>query len=84
MASYLVEVYVPRVSRAELRSLEDRLRGAADAVSRSGTPVRHVRSVHVPDDETCFHFFEAASATAVHAAGRGAGVIFDRVAEAVT
>jgi hypothetical protein len=83
MASYVVEAYLPRLTREELRSFEQRLRRAAEIVSRSGTPIEHVRSVHIPDDETCFHFFEAASAEAVGAAGTHAGLVFDRITEAL-
>lgn len=36
------------------------------------------------NDETCFQFFEAASATAVSAAGKRAGLDFDRITEALT
>lgn len=83
MPSYVVEAYLPRLSREELNAYEQRLRRAADLVSRTGTPVAHLRSVHLPDDETCFNFFEAASAEAVGAAGRQAGLVFDRIAKAL-
>lgn len=83
MASYVAEAYLPRLSREELSSFEQRLRRAAQIVSRSGTPVEHVRSVHVPDDETCFYFFEAVSAEAVGAAGKQAELVFDRITEAL-
>lgn len=83
MASYVVEMYIPRLNREELSSLERRLRGAARTVSRRGARVEYVRSVHVPGDETCFHFFEAASVEAVDAAGKQAGIVFDRIAEAL-
>jgi Protein of unknown function (DUF4242) len=83
IASYVVEAYIPQLSREELRSFEQRLRRAAELVSRKGTPVEHLRSVHIPADETCFHFFEAVSADAVAATGKQAGLAFDRIAEAL-
>lgn len=83
MARFVVETYLPRLTRSELRALRQRLRRAAEDASRGGQPVRHVRSVHVPDDETCFHFFEAGSAQAIEAAGAKAGIVFDRIAEAL-
>jgi hypothetical protein len=83
MPSYVVETYLPRLSREQLSSFEQRLRRAAEIVSRNGTPVEHVRSVHIPDDETCFHFFEATSAEAVGAAGEQAGLVFDRITQAL-
>ena len=45
--------------------------------------MRYVRSIHIPEDETSFHLFEAESAHFVHRAGRRAGVGFDRIAEGV-
>jgi hypothetical protein len=83
MPSYVVEAYLPRLSREELSLLEQRLRRAAEIVSRNGTPIEHVRTVHLPDDQTCFHFFEASSAEAVGAAGKQAGLDFDRITEAL-
>ena len=39
-----------------------------------GTAVRHIRTAFVPDDETCFHFFEATSEAAVVQACERAGI----------
>ena len=49
-----------------------------------GTPVRYLRSLFVPDDETCFLLYEAASAEAVRETVRRAGLAFERITEAVT
>jgi hypothetical protein len=49
--------------------------------SRAGVPVRFVRAFFVPDDETCFLVFEAASAGDVQAAALLAGLRFEHVAE---
>jgi Protein of unknown function (DUF4242) len=78
--SYLVEVYQPRTG-ADVAAT--RARSAADAVSRAGTPVRYIRSIFVPDDETCFHVFESSSKEAVLAATERAAFAFPRIAEAV-
>jgi Protein of unknown function (DUF4242) len=80
MRSYLVEVYQPRIGADAAAA---RARSAADAVSRAGTPVRYVRSIFVPEDETCFHVFEAPSAAAIVEASRRASVPFLRVTEAI-
>ncbi len=47
---------------------------AAGELVREGTPVRYVRMTFLPDDETCFHIFEAASEEAVGEACRRAGI----------
>ena len=82
MADFLVEVYTPRLDGAALAKLVARLKAVAETMSAE-TPVTHLRSIHVPEDETCFHLFEAESAEVVYEAGRRAGLTFDRVAAAV-
>ena len=83
MPSYLVEVYLPR-SRAHDASVSARrVRAAAESLSREGEPIRHVRTTFLPDDETCFHVFEAGSAEVVEAAVGRAGLGRARVVRAV-
>ena len=82
MPVYLVETYLTRHGARDLDSLRERVRRAAEELSRDGLDVRHLRSVFVPADETCFHLFDAASAAAVQAAGERAAIAFDRVSEA--
>lgn len=84
MAEFMVELYAPRADRAALRARAEQARRAAEEVSREGTPVRYVRSIFVPDDETCFLLYEAERAADVEQAARRACVQFDRVAEALT
>jgi hypothetical protein len=79
MRSYLVEVYEPRRGATTAAS---RARSAAEAVSRAGTQVRYVRSIFVPEDETCFHLFESSSREAVAAVAERAAFVFARIAEA--
>lgn len=65
MLNYLVETYVSGAHAQDARAAGQRARSAARDVTRSGDPVRHVRTTFVPGDETCFHVFEAASYAAV-------------------
>jgi Protein of unknown function (DUF4242) len=83
MADFLAEGYTPRLDEVALAKLVARLEAAAQAMSEDGSSVRYVRSIHIPEDETCFHLFEAESAQIVERAGRHAGLGFDRIAEAV-
>ena len=82
MAEYLVELYVPRTDAAAARRLASNARRAAEQLTREGTPVRYERSIFVPDDETCFHLYEAESAEAVRELVRRAELPCGRIAEA--
>lgn len=82
MKTYLGEAYLPRSRAAALDEAVKRLQASAGPAD--GAPaVRYVRSTFVPEDETCFHIFEADSAEAVRKAGERASVTFDRIVEAV-
>jgi hypothetical protein len=83
MPSYLVEAYVPRSRARDARAAGGRARAIAERLSQEGTPVRYVRTTFVPDDETCFHFFEAASKDAVGEVCRRAGIGSVRIVPAV-
>jgi hypothetical protein len=82
--SYLVETFLPHGAADERQTRERRARSAVDAMTRSGTSVRFVGSIHVPEDETCFYTFEAASGAEVAIAAERAGLDPLRVVEAVT
>lgn len=80
MSLYLVETYASRTSTTgDHRS---RAAGAADAVAATGAAVRHVTSILVPSDETCFHLFEADSADTVRRVVSQAGIPAPRIVEA--
>jgi hypothetical protein len=83
MQNYLVEVYLPRSRAHEARATGRRARAAAEALAHEGVPIRYVRTTYLPDDETCFHVFQAASADIVEEAGRRAELGRARVLPAV-
>jgi hypothetical protein len=82
VASFLVEVYAPG-GAGGVKEAVARARAAARALSQEGMPMRHVRAILVPEDETCFHLFEGPSAAAVSEASRRAGLRHVRIVEAV-
>jgi hypothetical protein len=82
MVEFLVERYVSRTDFNALSGGAERARQAAEQLSREGTPVRLVRSIFVPEDETCFDLFEAESSDAVLEATRRADLRVDRIATA--
>ena len=77
MAEFLVELYVSR----GVESGAERVRLAAEELTRAGTAVRCMRSIFVPDDELCFLLFEAGSVDDVRDAARAADLPFDRISE---
>jgi hypothetical protein len=80
---FLVELYLSRTDVDGVERGARRARLAAEQLSRAGTPVRYLRSMFVPGDETWLLLYEAASAEAVRTAARRAALPFDRVAEVV-
>jgi hypothetical protein len=82
--SYLVETYLPRGRAHEQGAREQRARLAAEELTRGATCVRFDRSIHVPDDETCFYVFDAPSAKDADTAARRADLDPIRVVEAVS
>jgi len=75
--SFVVEVYAPNLSRADLADLAARAEAAARDMEREGVRVRYLRSVLVPDDETCFHHFEGPTIDAIRRASKRAGLLSD-------
>jgi hypothetical protein len=80
MSSYLLEAYTP--ASALLEDVESRVRIAAAEVSESGMPVRYVRSIFVPEDETCFHLLDGPSRDAVAETAKRAGISTPRINKA--
>jgi hypothetical protein len=80
MPEFLIEQYVSRADTAAVERDAVRAREAAEELSRTGTPVRYLRSIFVPEDETCFLLYEADSASAVREAALRARLPVDRVA----
>jgi hypothetical protein len=83
MPTFLAERYVARGDLAGFALDADRARRGAEEVSREGTSVRFLRSLFVPEEETCLYVYEAPSADAVREAARRATLRFDRVNAAI-
>jgi len=83
MTEFLVEAYVPQSDGAGAERGAERARAAAEQLSSEGEPVRYLRSIFVPEDETCFYLFEAVSAAAVRKAAERAALHFERITTAV-
>jgi Protein of unknown function (DUF4242) len=79
MAEFLVELYVSRADATAVEHVAQRARRVAAALSAEGRPVRLVRAIFVPEDETCFLLVEAETAETVREAAIRAAVPFERV-----
>lgn len=82
MAEFLIESYVARTDGVVVERGEERVRMAAEELTREGTPVRFLRSIFVPEDETGFYLCEAPSVEAVRELAKRAALPFERVVEA--
>ncbi len=83
MPRYLVEAYIPHSRAEEALAAGRRARARARELSLEGSYVRHVRTTFLPDDETCFHFFEASSVQVVDEVCRRAEIDSQRIVPTV-
>ena len=79
MPEYLVELYVSRTDAGPLLERIETARRAAEHLSSEGTPVLQLRSIFVPEDETCLLLYEASSVEAVREVARRAELTFERL-----
>jgi hypothetical protein len=80
---YCLELYLAGGSRAALEEAAVRARAAAESFGARGRSVRYLRSTYLPEDETCLHFFAAASRKDVAEAARQAGLTGDRITSSI-
>jgi hypothetical protein len=81
---FVAEQYVPRCETEAAARGAEAARTAAEQLSREGAAVRFVRSIFIPDDETCIYLYLADSVEAVRAAAALASLPLERVSEAVS
>jgi len=84
MPNYCLELYLPRASASRIEEAAADAQRAAGASAGSGCGrVRYLRTTYLADDETCLHFFEAASVEHVADAARRAGLATERITRSV-
>jgi uncharacterized protein DUF4242 len=83
VATYLVEAYLARARDSELTKQACAAQAAAAQLTREGSSVRYLRMIFLPEEETCFHLYEAVSVADVREAAARAGIGCERVADAV-
>jgi hypothetical protein len=84
VAEYLVELYVPRRAQATIVDAADRARLASEQLTNEGKHVRYVRTIFLPQDEICFHLYEAQAADLVDEASLRAQIAYERIVPAVS
>ena len=82
MPEFLVELFVAHDDHHTARRHAERAERATADLTREGRPLRCVRSIFVPQDETCFLLYEAPSAAAVAEALRRAGLRHEHISAA--
>lgn len=75
MVTYLVELYLPAPHGK--RQID-----AARAARDIDGPVRYLRSIFLPEEETCFHEYESTDVQTLSEALRRAGVAYERLIRA--
>lgn len=83
MPSFLVESYVAHATGTDIKVLAALAEAGAVASARSGLAVRHKRSFLAPDDDICFHIFEAPSRQAVERMTEVANFDHERITEVI-
>lgn len=83
LTRYLVELRTPEAGWNDLDELAERARAASESMRSNGVCVRFLRSVYVPEDETCFFLFEAERALDVAETARSASLSFSRVEDTI-
>lgn len=84
VSTFVAERYWPGVSAALLEAAVARGDRSAEKMRCEGRRIHYVHSTLVPADETVFCFFEAAELQDVVELNKRAGLLFDRIVEAVT
>jgi hypothetical protein len=81
MNEFLLELYVAKTNCAAITETAARFSHVAAELTAEGKPVRLVRSIFVPEEETCFLLVSAAAVETVHDAARRAALPVEHVAE---
>ena len=84
MAEYLVELYVAQGDQNVAQRHAESAEQAGAELTREGRPVRCLRSIFVPEDETCFLLFDAPSADLVAEVVHRAGLRHEHISAATS
>jgi hypothetical protein len=82
MPNYCLELYLPHASASQIEEAAAHAQRAAGTFAGGGR-VRYLRTTYLADDETCLHFFEAASVEHLADAARRVGLASERITRSV-
>ncbi|HET7049472.1 MAG TPA: hypothetical protein VFI54_14510 [Solirubrobacteraceae bacterium] len=82
MHEFVAEQYFSRTDIAGARRAGGAAQHAADELARDGMAIELVRSIFVPEDETCIFIYVADSLESVRLGAERGGLAFDRIAQA--
>lgn len=83
MQVFLVERSLKGIPLEQLAAAQQRAIHTAEEMSRSGTPIRYIRTAFVPETGQCMCLFESDDAESVKALNRDAQIPFDCVKPAL-
>ena len=78
---YLVELATPASGWQDLQQVTSLARTGAEEMCREGAAIRFLRSIFVPEDQSCFFLYEGDSIETVREAGRRAQLHIVRIGE---
>jgi hypothetical protein len=81
--AFVAEQYLSAVDAGAAARRARAAREASEQLILEGTQVRYVRSIFIPEDETCLHLYQAESVEAVRTAAARASLRLERVTEAI-
>ena len=84
VGEFIAEQYLSRADEGAAERAASAARGAAAQLTQEGVPVRLVRAIFIPEDETCIHLYETERIETVRRVASRAALCFERVSEAVS
>jgi|SRR5690348_12519841 hypothetical protein len=81
MHEFVAEQYFSRTDVAGARRAGGAAQHAAEELARDGVAIELVRSIFVPEDETCMFIYVADSLESVRRSAERGGLAFDRIAQ---
>jgi hypothetical protein len=81
--TFLVERYIPQLQTADVELLARRLANASAQLRAEGRDIHWLRSLAIPNDETCLCTFSAHTRSDVEEANRRADATYERIVDTV-
>jgi uncharacterized protein DUF4242 len=83
MSVFMVERSLKGISMSQLGQAQQSAIQAAEQLSRTGNPVKYIRSTFVPESGACMCLFEASDASTVQKLNDSANLPYTRIVPAL-